>query len=304
MGRLTRLVSLITALILMATAVVLAASAPARASSGPASTPPAVSLASTEPASAMSTGFRTTKDLLNVRVPSVCGHKSGRLKNGKLPGIKPINGFVRLDRSRSKVGAIAPGASKGAVAVLYCNAGGTSWSSFVLFYNSKRQMIGRYDTTAFGPRTDVHSVRRTAKKTTAYVQGVKLSGEGLCCGTGTGRVSFTWSKAQRKMVPGKRFLYSERAKAQMLINAINRRDRRGALRHGSSQAVNELWHARAAAGRNLVLNPTCFRSNRVTGRDCIAYAPDTGFWGIYVRMTHRKGAIGWFAARADWFSSD
>ena len=299
--RILRRASILAAPVLLA-ATGLIASTPAHAA--PATTYSAQRIAAPTAPAATTTGFRSTKDLLNVQVPSMCGHKAGRLRNGKLNTTKPFPGLVSLDRSKSRVGAIAPGAARGAVAVFNCSKGGVGWPQHVVFYNSKRRIIGHYNTAAFNGRTRVHSTRLTRTKTTVYVQGIEYNDEPSCCGSGTGRVSFTWSKARKKMIAGKRYRYAESTKAKALVAAVNRRDRKAALRHGSPQAVRLLWDWREARGGRYSLISRCFASDTRGTRTCIAYIPNDGRWGIYLNVNHPRGSVTWRVANAQWVSSD
>lgn len=183
------------------------------------------------------------------------------------------------------------------MAVFTCTAGGVPWPQHVVMYNNKRQMIGHYNTRTFQGRTIVHSMRLSPKKTTVYVMNIEYSDEGSCCGTGTGRVSFTWSKSRKKLVAGSRYRYSERAKAQSLINAVNRRNRKAALRHGSSPVVAMLWEARRDG--MLSLGSRCTALHTLSARQCFVFAGQS-YRGVSLRMTHPKSSVSWKATRSDW----
>ncbi|MDG5808734.1 alpha/beta hydrolase [Streptomyces ossamyceticus] len=92
----------------------------------------------------------TARSLLSAPVPAACGHRAGKLVDGKLPGIPEIHGvmglsWVETDRPRSDLVAFGDlnrdGASD-AAATLYCNAGGVSWPEIIAFYERGPTLLG------------------------------------------------------------------------------------------------------------------------------------------------------------------
>ncbi|MGW3098297.1 esterase/lipase family protein [Streptomyces sp. NPDC001102] len=119
----------------------------------------------------------TASSLLSARVPAACGHASGRLSGGKLPGIPPQRGVMGLawvETGQSRADMLALGDLNGdgtgdAAATLDCTAGGVSWPQIIAFYSPGPTLIGHISLSNInlpghgsGENASVHRLRYTA----------------------------------------------------------------------------------------------------------------------------------------------
>ncbi|OZC59779.1 hypothetical protein CH267_06740 [Rhodococcus sp. 06-621-2] len=109
--------------------------------------------------------------LLTVPVPELCGHEPGRLVNGTMPLINPIDGYVsiapsNIDRTSDElltaVGDLTgDGVADGAI-VTECTAGGVGWPATVQLYTEGPTLLGGVDLGDItGGREYVRSFRIT-----------------------------------------------------------------------------------------------------------------------------------------------
>jgi pimeloyl-ACP methyl ester carboxylesterase len=92
----------------------------------------------------------TATSLLSAPVPAACGHRAGKLVNGRLPGIPETRGMMELSwmgtgRRRSDeltFGDLNGDGTGDAAATLFCTAGGVSWPEIIAFYAHGPTLIG------------------------------------------------------------------------------------------------------------------------------------------------------------------
>ncbi|MFJ3234454.1 esterase/lipase family protein [Streptomyces sp. NPDC086787] len=116
----------------------------------------------------------TAAGLLSAPVPAACGHRAGKLVDGRLPGIPEAHGvmglsWVETDRPRSDLltfGDLDGDGTGDAAATLFCNAGGVSWPEIIAFYSHGPELIGSVSLSAInlpgrgpGENASVHHLR-------------------------------------------------------------------------------------------------------------------------------------------------
>ncbi|WP_086665811.1 hypothetical protein [Lentzea kentuckyensis] len=157
--------------------------------------PPAVS---SEPVPAPD--LSGVESLKSARVPSLCGHPEGVLRDGKLPGIPESQGFVSLAAASAPKQAkdlIASGDVTGdgkpeTAAVFHCSQGGVAWPDNVVVYDDGRNVVGAVDLGKFAPSSEKASVQRLEVSGGKFeVRWQSYQGAGSC--------KKTWS-AQLKIV--------------------------------------------------------------------------------------------------------
>lgn len=92
----------------------------------------------------------TAASLLSAPVPAACGHRAGKLVDGKQPGIPETQGMMQLSwvdsaRSRSDLltfGDLNADGRGDAATALFCTAGGVSWPEIIAFYGHGPTLIG------------------------------------------------------------------------------------------------------------------------------------------------------------------
>lgn len=173
----------------------------------------------------------TNAKLRNARVPSLCGHPAGRLRNGTLPGIAPGRGEVTY--VKAAFGEIDARAGRDAAAVVRCNKGGVGWPDQVVVYTADAQgrpvVRGRFDSASvvrFGRET-VRNITLTGRTARVNIHAGE-SYECMACGT----VS-AW--ADLRLVRGKVAVrlagrYGAREALAAFLAAASRGDRAAALR--------------------------------------------------------------------------
>lgn len=185
--------------------------------------------------------------LLNAPIPSVCGHKAGRLVKGRLPGIARNRGEARLRLETATLGTLVKGGGVGAVAAIQCNRGGVSWPDHIVVWNRHKQVIGHYDTAKVSAynRIRIMTIAVKNREITAYMRGVGATDEAACCMTRSARVRMSWSPTTRRVIVRSRTIYYERSVALALVAAVNKRHRTTALKYGTSTTVSDLLALRA-----------------------------------------------------------
>jgi len=138
----------------------------------------------------------TAASLASAPVPSLCGHKPGRLVNGKLPGIPANQGIVHLAGGNLiALGDLTGDAIPDAAAVFTCNAGGVGHPDWIVFYGPGPTVLGAFDTggssgtpamarsTSTYPAGDLPSTHWTRASTTP---GAALAGRRNTTSAGMG----------------------------------------------------------------------------------------------------------------------
>lgn len=140
------------------------------------------------------------ESLKSVRVPSLCGHAEGTLRDGKLPGIPESQGFVSLAAASAPKQAkdlVATGDVTGdgkaeVAAVFQCSQGGVAWPDNVVLYDDGRNVVGAVDLGKLSSSSEKASVQRLEVSGGAFqVRWQSYQGAGSC--------KKTWS-AQLKVV--------------------------------------------------------------------------------------------------------
>lgn len=145
-------------------------------------------------------------ELLGAPVPSLCGHKPGRLTDGKLKGIPPHRGFVELAANPRDVQAarslIALGDLDGdglgdAAAVFHCSQGGVGWPDWIVFY--ARGETGLRVLGAFDMATVTGEARDGVRKITYNHGSVHVNAldgrpnDPGCCASGKATLDLSWN---------------------------------------------------------------------------------------------------------------
>lgn len=138
--------------------------------------------------------------LKSVRVPSLCGHAEGTLRDGKLPDIPESQGFVSLAAASAPKQAkdlIATGDVTGdgkaeMAAVFQCSQGGVGWPDNVVLYDDGLGVLGQVDLGKLSASSEKASVQRLEVSGGHFqVRWQSYEGAGSC--------KKTWS-AQLKVV--------------------------------------------------------------------------------------------------------
>lgn len=166
-----------------------------------------------------------TSEMRNARVPSLCGHPAGRLRNGSLPGIAQGQGEVTF--VRAVFGELDGRRGRDAAVVMRCNAGGVGWPDQVLLYTAnakgKPTYRGTFDTFSvvkFG-RESVRSIQLVARRVTVDAYAGE-QWECMACGTVAVRATLKVSKGRLKVVSTSRYGAEEALRA--FLAAANRGD--------------------------------------------------------------------------------
>ncbi|MFN3215489.1 MAG: hypothetical protein ACE367_03230 [Acidimicrobiales bacterium] len=185
-------------------------------------------------------------DLANARVPSLCDHPAGRLRNGVLPGIPEGQGVVALRRDQVAIGRLLPGGRGHAAAVIACNRGGVAWPDNVVFYNRRGRIIGHvelFDVTR-GGREHVRRIWIRNRRVHIEVANIAQEGDAACCGTASAKLVYRWDRQSRSMELVQRRIFTERNAMNGLIAAFNDDDRTRASRFATDEVVELLWNWR------------------------------------------------------------
>lgn len=117
--------------------------------SGPPPTPSTVTVTATVTAEPASPPAITDQVLENLTAPPMCQRQSGRLVDGKLPGIPAGDGETGLAMNADKKYVWAqstdPQASPSLVVAFSCNAGGVEWPNVLGFFGVHGDLLGSYD---------------------------------------------------------------------------------------------------------------------------------------------------------------
>lgn len=184
----------------------------------------------------------TMARLKSIRVPRLCDHAAGKLKNGQLP-LSEREGYVTLDTERTRVGAIVPGQPDGAAAVFHCSQGGIGWPDVVVFYNNLGGILGTFDTGDIGStggRQQVSQVTLGHSTVTIGVGAVPLKGDNELWGTSRATVTYGWNAGRRVMSRGAVAIEYPDPKARQLAQALNRRDLNAARKLSPSSTEEQL----------------------------------------------------------------
>lgn len=252
------------------------------------------------PAAAATRPTAVTKATLRrAIVPSMCGYRSGRLVNGKLPGISP--GMVMLDLSRTSFGPTIPGEKSGAVATFVCNRGGIGWPDHVVVYDAKLRPRFHLNTAKIGAEPGRQTVVRASVKrglATINVIAAPLSGDNSLWGTAGATVSIRYNKTKKRLVATRPTIYSERSTAAALLKAISKGNRKAAARYAAPGVVSTLMKWRKE--RNRISLVGCYGRASLNSfyedwlnlgeRGCLVevkWAPDYEFEsGYLLRLSH------------------
>jgi hypothetical protein len=137
--------------------------------------------------------------LATATVPSLCGHPSGRLRNGKLPGIPAGAGFVELDETA--LVDLDGDAVLEATVLLSCSAGNSVITS-VHIYRSGPRLVGDVPIEAgLGSEarvTDIEAGRGRVEVSARFQD----EDDGRCCPSGYVVRSFRLKGGKIQQVPG------------------------------------------------------------------------------------------------------
>lgn len=184
----------------------------------------------------------TMTRLKSTRVPRLCDHAAGKLKNGELP-LSKRDGYVMLDTKRTRVGEIVPGQPEGAAAVFHCSQGGIGWPDMVVFYNNLGGILGTFDTGDIGStagRQQVSQVTLGHSAVTIRVVAVPLKGDNELWGTSRATVTYEWNTGRRVMSRGAVAIEYPDPKARQFAKALNRHDLNAAQRLSPSSTEEQL----------------------------------------------------------------
>lgn len=180
--------------------------------------------------------------LKSIRVPSLCDHAAGKLKNGSLD-LNEREGYVQLDTDLSLIGEIVPGRPDGAAAVFHCSQGGIGWPDRVVFYDNLGGILGTFDTGTVGVmagRQQVSRVTLDHSTVTVGVQAVPLKGDNELWGSSRATVTYGWNSDTRAMNRARIAIEYPDPKARQLAEALNNRDLGAARRLSPSSTVDQL----------------------------------------------------------------
>jgi hypothetical protein len=200
----------------------------------------------------LSPGIPRVGMLSSAPVPSVCGHRAGRLVDGHLPGIPAQSGYVEL--THAVLGEVKPG-GRGAVAVLACSQGGVSWPDHLVFYSPRLTVIGHvdlYDQTRGGREHVYVAPVIEAGQVRVRVENIAQPGDAACCGTESADLVFAWDRADQRIERVAITRYNERRTATRLVGAIMAGQRATAQTLATGAVVEEL--ATLARSGRLVIN--------------------------------------------------
>ncbi|WP_424464908.1 hypothetical protein [Pseudoclavibacter helvolus] len=141
----------------------------------------------------------TLDRLLAADVPALCGHESGTLIDGVLPGVERATGIVELKahaamtdgtgRDPLTLVALNPAPHVGelaAVAAFSCDQGGVEWPDQLVGYDAELNILGAVDPAAEtgGQRDLVWNLAWDNTNTAAtFDWSSQYPGEANCCGT-------------------------------------------------------------------------------------------------------------------------
>lgn len=170
----------------------------------------------------------TISRLRSARIPSLCEHAAGKLKNGSLK-MGEHDGYVQLDTALSQIGAIVPGQPEGAAAVFHCSQGGVGWPDYVVFFDNRGTSIGSFDSAIVGVTGGRQQVTRVAIERSSVrieVQAVPLKGDNELWGTSRATVTYGWNAGARNMSQGRIVVSYPDPVARQFAQALNQRDLR------------------------------------------------------------------------------
>ncbi|MBK8459806.1 MAG: hypothetical protein IPL43_06090 [Micropruina sp.] len=237
--------------------------------------------------------------LRSARVPSLCDHLPGKLKDGVLQG-DGTNGNVSLVRELSKLGPVVPGQPNGAAAVFNCSQGGVGWPDYVLFYDNKADLIGSFNTADIGAmagRQTVTGITIGASAVEVTIEAVPLRGDNEMWGSSVARATFNWSPTKSAMVRESLRIATPDAVARSLAEALQRRDRAAAIALAPRLTVDEMMpqdRSRVEFDRCIGAHDDTFGHYlRVDQRGCLidyVYANDVeSHYSVHMDVMERAG---------------
>lgn len=189
----------------------------------------------------------TVKALKSAWVPSLCGQRSGHLVDGKMPGIKPSNGEVRLRTGKVVFGHFAKNGPREAAAAFTCDQGGVPWPDYVVFYKpgargpvyDGKVDLGRLHRFEYG---SVRTLRIADHRATVTWRSGQAD-ECDACGTADASAGLR-PVAGTKVKVVHQSLYTGRTFAKRFITAINKGRRNWAYHHSTGGTADELrdWY--------------------------------------------------------------
>ncbi len=185
-------------------------------------------------------------------VPSMCGHPAGRLIDGSLPGVPENFGGVAIKKGTIRTGVLKGRPGKVRAVVGWCSQGGVSWPEWLLVYTAtsppkRLAAVNIYNVTR-GGRESIGGLRFTGGRLVVDVVAIGQKDDAACCGTADARLTFTWNGRLRLR---SKVVFSERAAAQKIVDAVNSGDRPAALRYGRSEVITQLFRYRGTSRASL-----------------------------------------------------
>jgi hypothetical protein len=119
--------------------------------------------------------------------------------DGVLPGLPPQ---TTVSLSLARVGRFGPTRGKGAAASLFCSFGAGGQPDTIVFYDSRRRVIGSSNLGAVtdSPRPRADRIRIRRGNVIVDVGNIPRGDDALCCGTGRARITYRWDAARGEVV--------------------------------------------------------------------------------------------------------
>ncbi|MFN3215487.1 MAG: hypothetical protein ACE367_03220 [Acidimicrobiales bacterium] len=241
-------------------------------------------------------------DLANARVPSLCDHPAGRLRDGVLPGIPEGEGVVSLRNDRVAIGGFLPRGQGHAAAVLACSRGGVGWTENVVFYNRRGRIVGHVELSEVtrGGRERVHRIWIRNRRVHVQVTNIHQDGDPICCGTASAKLVYRWDRQSRAMELVQQRTFNEHQAANDLIAAFNAGNAARAARFASGDVIDEFFQWQGTPVRVIrCIRPTFLERTR----ECTA-TPVEPRAVLFVFGMDQVSWNQWIAADYEWIHTE